>query len=841
MAKRTINIGIDLGTTNSAIAAFENDKVVICLNSTDEQLTPSVVRIDESKSIVVGRNAYQRLLDDSENTVGGFKRWMGTQQKKTFLRSGRTMSPEELSAEVLKELRTAAKENKDLDVATAVITVPASFESLQCDATVRAARLAGITHSPLLQEPIAAAIAYGLHKKGTKARWLVYDLGGGTFDAALIALDNGRLSVLDHSGDNYLGGSNFDERIVDSIIIPALKQEFDVADLALENKNRYKHLLARATHAAERAKIELTRRDDAVIEIQFFDKPVTDNAGKPINARIPIARSQYENLIARYIEKTIHLCQELFKRQHLEKSDLENIILVGGPTKTPFLRKLLKDSFGIPLEFSLNPMTVVAEGAAIFATAQFIPDNLVAFDTSKIQMSLQYEPLTTMIEPLIGGRISDYGALTKQYGQMYVQIKRGGGDWQSGKIPLQAEGIFATQIHLNEGKSNTFYLTLFDQQGTALPAEPDSFQIMHGLSVAEAPLIRSIGIGLEDGSFIKLLEKGEPLPARGRGDYRTTHALKAGDDQAEGLNILVYEGEYDGAHNNRYVGRLRITGKDIQRDVLENARIDVLLKVDEQRHVSVQAEVAGQKIEGIICDESGSKEIRLSPKPDVETLETELREQKRRVEQLKEAVDDGEPGEELKQQIGLVERDLENSDYSRDIQAAKGGDQTACEKLEREVKDLRAKIDAAEYFNRWPSMCKNYNDALKSCRWAVENHGNPADKENFATITTDAESILSHKDQKRLSKLTEALHSLYWAVLMRLDDWWIAQFQNLQKNKTQFKDAARAKQLIQEGSVSLKRNDIESLKTVMWELWQLMTDEERMEASRKLEHSGLRR
>ncbi|HCM42562.1 MAG TPA: 2-alkenal reductase, partial [Candidatus Omnitrophica bacterium] len=163
--KKTINIGIDLGTTNSSIALFEKNRTVVFKNFTDDELTPSVVRIDEASSLVVGRNAYQRLLDDSENTVGGFKRWMGTQQRKVFSRSGRVMTPEELSAEVLKELRIAAKETRDLDVTAAVITVPASFEVLQCDATVRAARLAGISHSPLLQEPIAASIAYGLQDK----------------------------------------------------------------------------------------------------------------------------------------------------------------------------------------------------------------------------------------------------------------------------------------------------------------------------------------------------------------------------------------------------------------------------------------------------------------------------------------------------------------------------------------------------------------------------------------------------------------------------------------------------------------------------------------------------
>lgn len=839
MGNRTINIGIDLGTTNSAIAIFENGRPEVCKNYTDDELTPSVVRIDEANNIVVGRNAYKHLTDDKENTIAGFKRWMGTQQKKNFAGSGRAMNAEELSAEVLKELRAAAKESRDIDVTAAVITVPASFELLQCDATVRAARLAGIVHSPLLQEPIAASIAYSLQERSTKEKWLVYDLGGGTFDVALVVLDNSRLTVMDHNGDNFLGGRDFDNRIVDSIVIPALKKQFDVADLNLENA-RYRRLLACALFEAERAKIELTRRDDAIIEIQFYENPVKDNSGQPINARIPITRSQYENLIRKYFLKTMQLCQDLLTRQHLTNGDIEKLILVGGPTKTPLLKKLLKDSFGIPLEFSIDPMTVVAQGAAVFATTQFVPEKLVAVDNSKIQVSLQYEPLTNMIEPLVGGKINSYADLRRKHGQMHMQIKRGGGDWQSGKITVQDEGVFATRVHLNDGKPNIFYLTLFDEKGTALPIEPDSFQVIHGLSIAEAPLIKSVGVGLEDGFFAKLIEKGEPLPARGSGNFRTTRALRVGDT-AKGLEILVYEGEHPVAEDNKYVGNIIITGKDVQRDVPENTRIDVLIKIDEQRHVSVTAEVAGQKIEDFIYDERGSKDIRLSPKPDVKTLEAELIEQEHKFNELKESLENDLETSDLQKQILAIEQDFENADYTRDLQAARGGDQDACEKLEREIKDLKAKINAAEYFNKWPSMCKTYNEAINSCRWAIDNYGNTADKEKFAAITADADRVLSHKDQKRLSKLTEELYNLYWAVLMRLDDWWIAQFQNFQKGNTNFTDPMRAKQLIQEGSVCLKRNDIESLKTIMWELWQLMTDEERMEASKKLEHSGLRR
>src|SRR3989338_8345146 len=183
MNRRTIDFGIDLGTTNSEIACMEKGEVRVFKNYKREEFTPSVVRIDEKGTIIVGRNAYKRLEDDHNNTVAEFKRWMGTQQAKEFKATGKRMIAEELSAEVLKDLKITAKSNlpNEEDISAAVITVPCNFEIVQCEATQRAAKLAGIKHAPLLQEPIAASIAYGFLEKMPKGYWIVFDLGGGTF------------------------------------------------------------------------------------------------------------------------------------------------------------------------------------------------------------------------------------------------------------------------------------------------------------------------------------------------------------------------------------------------------------------------------------------------------------------------------------------------------------------------------------------------------------------------------------------------------------------------------------------------------------------------------------
>ena len=267
MSRRTIDFGIDLGTTNSEISCMENGEIRVLKNYKREEYTPSVVRIDEKGTIIVGRKAYERLIDDPDNTVGEFKRWMGTRQVKDFKLSGRKLTPEELSAEVLKDLKITAKANlaPDEEVQCAVITVPCNFEVVQCEATQRAAILAGIKYAPLLQEPIAASVAYGFLQKMPKGYWIVFDLGGGTFDVALMSAKEGRLSVVDHCGDNYLGGKDFDWKIVENIIHPILKKEFDLPNLG--RTEEYKGLNAVLKSASEEAKIELSVREHTNIVV----------------------------------------------------------------------------------------------------------------------------------------------------------------------------------------------------------------------------------------------------------------------------------------------------------------------------------------------------------------------------------------------------------------------------------------------------------------------------------------------------------------------------------------------------------------------------------------------
>src|ERR1017187_3712896 len=264
---KTVDYGIDLGTTNSCIARWEGGSVRVFQNNDQMNVTPSAVHILKTGRVIVGRRAYAALLTDHDNVSIEFKRWMGQKDRKRFPASQRELSAEELSAEILKSLSEDVRRQTGTDGRTAVVTVPAAFGALQCEATARAAALAGFEEPPLLQEPIAAAIGYGARPGSANQRWLVFDLGGGTLDIAVVSTKDGRLNILEHRGNNLLGGKDIDRLIVESILFPAISAEYDLrvsgpkaARIALLPKLRIK---------AEEAKIDLST--DTEVLVSLFD------------------------------------------------------------------------------------------------------------------------------------------------------------------------------------------------------------------------------------------------------------------------------------------------------------------------------------------------------------------------------------------------------------------------------------------------------------------------------------------------------------------------------------------------------------------------------------------
>jgi len=832
MTRRTLDFGIDLGTTNSEIACMDNGEVVVFKNYKREDYTPSVVSIDNKGTLRVGRKAYERLVDDPDNTIGEFKRWMGTHEAKKFKSSGRTLKAEELSAEVLKDLKITAKKHlPNEEINCAVITVPCNFEIVQCEATQRAANLAGIKYAPLLQEPIAASVAYGFLEKMPKGYWVVFDLGGGTFDVAIMSAKEGRLSVVDHFGDNYLGGKDFDWKIVENIIHPALAKEYNLPKLG--RTKEYQVLNAVLKSVAEDAKIELSQREETSMVIDT-DK-VKDKDGKAIYINIPIKQSQFISLIEGYVEKTIQLFDKVLKHQGLSSSDISQLILVGGPTQIPYIRRRLKDKFNISTDYKIDPITVVAQGAAIFAASQLVPDDpeLLKRDDSKVFIKLAYNPMTTETDAAVGGRIFPAKDNEGLPDGMRVQINSVSGHWDSGMIETK-ENAFFTNVTLQAKTVNAFKIALFDKSGKAIQVEPDSFTITQGISVAEPPLIRSIGVELDDGSFSKHLKKGEALPARMPITYYTTRTVRPGENK-DVLNIHVREGESDIANRNVHLGILKIQGEDIKKTLPENSELEIIISVDKSRAIAAEAfsVLLDQKFTGIIVD-------KLSPKIKPEHIAKDLEGEEERVRKLKQEIR-RTSNKSVEQKLTEAKVNDAIGEIRGDIQAAYGGDPDAIGKAEHRLKDLKQNLDSVEYLSQWPITLKEYNEVINDCKDIVTKHGNNDDKDQLETLKSEAEKAINGKDTKRLKKIVEEIIHIRWAVLFRQPGFWIAAFQEIKRSPGRFTNQRRAEELIDEGSIALQRQDLDSLKSIMLELWSLMPLEEQEKVGEKVSDAGIRK
>ena len=251
--RTTIDFGIDLGTNNSAIAVFEGNKAKIIKNNDSMDFTPCVVHIDKNGILQVGKVAKSRLEMEPEDVYAEFKLQMGTNTVYTFKRSGRQLCPEELSAEVLKSLRSDVQQRLGEDLQAAVITVPAAFELPQCKATERAAQLAGFKVSPLIMEPTAAAMAYAFQSKLDQANWLVYNLGEATFDVAIIQLLDGNFRIINHGGDNFLGEKLIDWEIVENLLAPAARKVAPLTDFNRTN-SKWRRAFAKLKRVAEVAR-----------------------------------------------------------------------------------------------------------------------------------------------------------------------------------------------------------------------------------------------------------------------------------------------------------------------------------------------------------------------------------------------------------------------------------------------------------------------------------------------------------------------------------------------------------------------------------------------------------
>lgn len=376
-------LGIDLGTTNSCMAVIEGGEPTVITNAEGARTTPSVVGFSKKGEKLVGQIAKRQMITNADNTVYSIKRHMGEANYKVNL-NGTEYTPQEISAMILRKMKEDAEAYLGETITQAVITVPAYFNDAQRQATKDAGSIAGLEVMRIINEPTAAALAYGLDKNEGEHKILVYDLGGGTFDVSILELGEGVFEVLSTSGDTKLGGDDFDERIMDYLVDEFKKTEG--IDLSKD-----KAAMQRLKDAAEKAKIELSGVPSTNVNLPFI---TADSNGQPKHIDIDITRAQFEKMTADLLDKTIVSVKRALEDAKLQPNDIEKVLLIGGSTRMPAVYETVKKIVGKDPYKNINPDEAVALGAAVQA-------GVLTGEVNDVLL-LDVTPLTLGIETLGG-------------------------------------------------------------------------------------------------------------------------------------------------------------------------------------------------------------------------------------------------------------------------------------------------------------------------------------------------------------------------------------------------------------------------------------------------------
>jgi len=835
--RNKIDYGIDLGTTNSAIARMENGVPVIKRTDVQKDIMPSCIHFNKAKDLLVGDPASSAMIKDNaralktfetnKNTFIEFKRTMGTTHTYKCVNMDKSFPSEELSSEILKKLKSFIQ---DENISSIVITVPAKFLNPQNEATMQAAKLAGFKQIELLPEPVAAATAYGLGSKSKNGFWLVFDFGGGTFDAALIKAEEGILSVKDTDGDNWLGGKNLDEAIVDQILLPELIKNFNI-DSILKNTEKKEILRNALKSFAEETKNQLSFKKNHNVYADDDDLQFQDDDGKDPIINLDIYQTDLENTLTPIFQKAIDITKELLKRNNLKGSDLGAMILVGGPTYSPILRRMLKEQITDKVDTLIDPMTVVANGAALFASTISVSDEVkeTTRDKTKLQLDIKYEATTVELDEMVNVKVLKEKATGTFPEKIYADMVRFDGAWSSGKKPI-GEKATIVDLQLVEGRSNSFEINVYDEAGNKLECQPQQFSILQGIGGLDGMQVLPYHIGI--GKFfhtdekdlfhsVKGLEKSKKIPATGViNGLKTRSAIRPGMIK-DIIRIPIYQGDFNAEGSNpvlnNIISEVIITGESLPALLPEGSDVDITIKVDRSQLMKFSA-----YFPLLNHTEELEIEIKQTEPPTEELLTKEITKAKKTAQKVS--------ADDVSEKLDALEEQLQNEKGSAD------GKMKILDGLRKEL----LKLDSAEKIAEWPKVEKELKDAFFATEDLIKKikANNDEDKINMDKIETHIEEykrtieqIIRDKNIRDAKEMSAELQhmgfELYNIVSGNAGDVQFLKQINSSFNIYHWKDPNKARQLVNQGLQFASDGKTSPIRPLLIQILNLMPEDEK--------------
>lgn len=666
---------------------------------------------------------------------------------------------------------------------------------------MQAAEMAGIGKVALMQEPVAAVMSI-IKAKPADGIFLIYDFGGGTLDIAIAEGIGGKVNLLSHNGIAMCGGRDFDRALMDTIVRPWLLENFDLPeDLAINPK--YKKLLSMATLAAEKAKIELSSRENAIISLQETELNIQDLSGEDIYLDIPITRDEYNPLIKNKIKESINATRESLDKAGLSANDIERMVFIGGPTQYKPLRDYVSYELGIQASMDVNPMTAVSEGAAIYAesidwtnTSRTRKKSNDILNIEDLGISFKYNARTS------NDKAKFIVVLNKEIKNCELQIDSIDTGWTSGRIDITNH--LSVNLSLKNGE-NTFKYFIY-QNGRIVKSQNNIFTITKTSMVIDAiPSSSSIGIEVQEkiggvSVLDYLVRNGDKLPAKGKRIYKSTESLRAGSNKS--IKFKIWEGDIENpVSDNNFIGLFEIKGTDFDSGIIQ-AGAELITEFEMLDSGLIVINVSVPSIGNSFNSDKNfysrtSAQIDYASKDTQDLMHSQLEELENRINQIEDKIDDKRINS-IKEKINnIVNNNENNAETTKQIMDS--------------VQEAKKELASIRQDNISDIRMIDLDLLIEHAEDIIIRYGSDIENKKYEALKTQAYKNLDNSSG--FQEYFNEIRDMIFPILFRQDSFVIDMYHYFKQNPYLFTDKQQFNMLIQQGDMYLQDNEINKLRS----------------------------